>query len=364
MTRVPCRACVDGMETEALGERLFDAALGSLDLVSVHLGDHFGWYRRLADHPATSVELAADTGVAERYAREWLEHQTVAGILEVEDPSLPAGERRFRLPADHVPVLADPATLDFFTPFARMIAAATVQLPALTEAYRTGGGVPWAAYGDLMRTAQADANRALFLSLLGPEWLASLPEVATALERGGRVADVGCGEGWSSIGIARAYPDAHVDGYDVDEASVVAARRHAEDHGVGDRVEFHHVDVAALAPEPRYDLVTALECIHDLSDPVAVLTAARAMRASGGTVLVMDERVPDAFGGVGDPVERLMYGLSLLVCLPDGLSHPGSVGTGTVMRSATLETYARGAGFGGVQVLPIEHDLFRFYRLT
>ena len=113
-----------------------------------------------------------------------------------------------------------------------------------------------------------------------------------------------------------------------------------------------------------YDLVAAFECIHDLPDPVSVLRAARRMVRPGGTVLVMDERVPDSFTGTGDPVEQLMYGMSMLICLPDGLSHPHSVGTGTVMRQDTLRAYARDAGFVDVEVLPVEHEMFRFYSLV
>ena len=183
------------------------------------------------------------------------------------------------------------------------------------------------------------------------------------LRDGGRVADIGCGDGWSSIGIARAYPAVTVDGYDVDADSVEAARRHAAAEGMGDRVRFTLVDAASVPTSGDYDLVAAFECIHDLPDPVGVLRSARRMVKPGGTVLVMDERVPEAFTGPGDSVEQLMYGISMLVCLPDGLSHDGSVGTGTVMRPDTLRRYARDAGFADIEVLPIEHDMFRFYRL-
>src|SRR3712207_3918849 len=178
-----------------------------------------------------------------------------------------------------------------------------------------------------------------------------------------RSADVGCGMGWSAIGIARAYPQARVDGYDIDEPSVEQARRNAEEAGVADRVRFTTVDAAAAGEEGSYDLVTAFECVHDLPDPVAVLAAMRRMARPGGTVLVVDERVAERFTAPGDQVERLMYGFSITCCLPDGLSTRPSAGTGTVMRPAALEHHALEAGFAGVDVLPIEHDLFRFYRL-
>jgi SAM-dependent methyltransferase len=153
-------------------------------------------------------------------------------------------------------------------------------------------------------------------------------------------------------------------GYDVDAPSVEAARAHAEAAGVGDRVTFRLVDGSEPAPPGGHDLVTFFECVHDMPDPVGVLREARRLVTDDGTVLVMDERVAERFPGRGDEVERLMYGYSLLICLPDGLSHPGSVGTGTVMRPDTLRRYAVEAGFAGIEVLPIEHDTFRFYRLV
>jgi SAM-dependent methyltransferase len=351
------------MHTDELAERLFGSVLGALDVLTVHIGDQFGLYELLhRSGPLTVAEVAEASGMHPRYAREWLEQQTVAGLVHADDVDSPADVRRYRLPDEHAAVLSDRDSTAFFTPFARLTTAAALQMPALLDAYRSGGGVPWGAYGEHMRTGQADANRPLYLTLLGTEWLPSLPEVHSALLAGGSVADIGCGEGWSAIGIGLAYPDARVDGYDVDGPSLEAARRHAVEHGLGDRVSFHLVDAAA-ADEGGYDLVTAFECVHDMPDPVSVLAGARRMVRQGGTVLVMDERVPERFSGPGDPIEQLMYGLSMLVCLPDGLSHEGSVGTGTVMRPSTLRGYARQAGFDDLEVLAVEHEMFRFYRL-
>jgi hypothetical protein len=156
-----------------------------------------------------------------------------------------------------------------------------------------------------------------------------------------------------------------VDGFDLDAPSIEAARKNAAEAGVGDRVRFHLADAAAVvAPEGGYDLVTAFECVHDLPDPVGVLAAMRRLAGDEGTVLVMDERVAERFTAPGDDVERLMYGYSLLCCLPDGLAHQPSAATGTVMRADTLRGYAGRAGFGGIEILPIENDFFRFYRLV
>ena len=176
---------------------------------------------------------------------------------------------------------------------------------------------------------------------------------------------MGCGYGWSSLGLARAYPRVAVDGYDVDEPSVMAARRNAHEAGVADRVAFMSDDVGGLGDDRvgAYDAVFAFECVHDMSDPVTVLAAMRRMVAPDGVVVVMDERAEDAFSAPAPEVEQLLYGYSLMCCLGDGLSHQPSVGTGTVMRTDTFTEYAQAAGFTAVDVLPIEDDFFRFYLL-
>jgi ubiquinone/menaquinone biosynthesis C-methylase UbiE len=169
--------------------------------------------------------------------------------------------------------------------------------------------------------------------------------------------------GWSSISIARAYPNVRVDGYDLDEPSIELARHNAEEAGVADRVTFQVRDASDPTLEGRYDLATAFECVHDMGRPVEALGAMRRMVGEEGAVIVADERVPDSFGAPGDDTDRLMYGWSVLFCLPTGLADEPSVGTGTVMRQQTLRRYAEEAGYRGMEVLPIENDLWRFYRL-
>ena len=350
---------------EAFVDRLFAALLATIDVQSVYFGDRLGYYRALADGGSqTSAELAARCGTAERYTREWLEQQAVTGFLAVDDPSAAPDTRRFSVPAAHVEPLTDELSPNHLVPLARLLVGLGKHVDAQVEAHRTGGGVSWAQLGEDVREGQAAANRPLFLGALGREHLPSIPEVDAALRAGGRVADIGCGEGWSAIGIALAYPRATVDGYDVDPPSVEAARRHAEEAGVADRVRFTAADAGTVDEAGRYDVVTAFECIHDLAQPVAVLATMRRLAGDDGYVLVVDERVAEAFTAPGDEVERLMYGWSLLCCLADGLSHQPSVGTGTVMRPHVLRGYAREAGFADIEVLDVADDFFRFYRLV
>ena len=343
---------------------LVGSMIGALDTWAIYVGDKLGLYDAFAQGGAlTQPELEARTGMQRRYAREWLEQQVTSGVLIVDDAAKPPLERVYELPSSHATVLADRDSLAFMLPFVRVVAAGGMQLPRHLEAYRRGGGVSWEQFGEDMRTGQAETNRPWFMQEIGSTWFPAVPELHASLQAGGRVADIGCGEGWSSIGIALAYPEARVDGYDVDAPSIEAARRHAADAGVADRVRFHLADAAEAAQGEPYDAVTAFECIHDMPDPISVLRRMRELVADDGVVLVMDEAVGDAFGQRNDEIERLMYGVSLFVCLPDGMSHAASVGTGTVMRPATLLGYAVDAGFTDLEVLPIDNDLWRFYRL-
>lgn len=366
MTTTPAPATAESTEptADAFAERIVAAGLAALDLQTIRLGDRLGLYRAMASGtPVTSTELAERTGTAERYAREWLEQQAVTAVLVVVDDTGDPATRTFRLPAGHAEVLTDVLSPTHVTWMATLTGAFARQADALERAYRTGGGVSWDQQGDDARHAQAAANRRMLLEDLPRTHLAAIPGLAGTLRAGGRVADVGCGFGWSSIGIALAYPEAAVDAFDVDVPSVEAARRNAVEAGVADRVRFHATDVAD-AGGTGYDLVLAVECVHDLPDPVGVLAGMRRLAAPGATVLVVDERVAETFTAPGDEVERLMYAYSVLCCLPDGMAHPHSAATGTVMRPDTLRRYASEAGFDRVDVLDVEDDFFRFYRLV
>jgi 2-polyprenyl-3-methyl-5-hydroxy-6-metoxy-1,4-benzoquinol methylase len=348
---------------DALAERLFLNAIGAFDLFSVYLGDRLGLYRALADHGAmTSAELAEAAGIHERYAREWLEHQAASELLDVEGD---ADERRFSLPAGHDEVLLDETSLNYGAPLARAVLASIRPVDALAEAFRNGGGVPYAAYGDDLHESQAAFTRPLFENQLGKEWLPAVPEIHERLSSSepARVADVACGQGRSSIEIARAYPNAQVDGIDSDRASIEAARKNLEGSGVEGRVTFHERNAADAGLAGRYDLVTIFEALHDMSYPVEVLKAARGLLGDGGLVFIGDERTAEEFTAPASEAERLFYGFSVFHCLPVGMVGEGAAGTGTVIRPQTVKDYARQAGFASCEVLPIEHDFWRFYLL-
>lgn len=353
-------------EVDTFVERILQAVARTMDVFTIYLGDRLGLYQALAEGDAlTSVALAARTNTHERYVREWLEQQTVTGILTVENPADAPTARRFRLPTAHAEVLTQEDSLNYLASFVRLLVGATHPREALLNAFRTGAGVPYQAYGADLREGQAAANRPAFLQQLGTEWLPVMEDVHARLQADppARIADIGCGAGWSSIGMAKAYPKVRVDGYDLDEPSVELACANAREMNVADRVRFQVRDAGDPALAGRYDLVTAFECIHDMSDPVSALRTMRQLAGRDGAVLVVDERVGDTFTPEGDDVERMMYGWSVLHCLPVGMAENPSAATGTVMRTETLRRYATEAGFHDVEVLPIDNYFFRLYRL-
>ncbi len=355
----------DEAKRDAFVGRLFANTLGAIDSLAVYLGDRLGMYASLHEGgPATSTELARRAGIDERYAREWLEHQAAGGYLELVAASDDPRARRYRLPPEHAEPLLEETSLNFFAPFTRMATSLFRPLDALVEAYRTGGGVGWDAFGADGREGQAAANRPVFEQLLVGEWMDALPDVRDRLEAGpSRVAEIAFGGGWASIAMARRFPLTYVDGYDIDAPSVELARRNAEQSGVADRVQFHHRDAGAAALEGRYDLVMVYEALHDLPQPVPVLANMRRLAGAGGAVIAMDENVAEAFEAPASDVDRLFYGFSIAMCLPDSMNHQPSAATGTVMRPETLRRYASQAGFTSVEVVPVQHDFFRLYRL-
>jgi SAM-dependent methyltransferase len=352
---------------DELVERLFGSALGAFDLLCVYLGDRLGLYKALAHSgPSTSAELASEAGVNERYAREWLEQQAMTGILEAVDPNATDAERRYALPTGYDEVLLDGDSLNHMAPIAQLLVACALPIHAVLAAFATGDGVPYADYGADLHEGQARFTRPLFDNLLASDWLPAVPIIHDRLngDPPARVADVACGLGRSSIAIARAYPKVTVDGIDLDQASIARAQQLLPASGVEERVAFHCRDAADPELSGRYDLATIFEALHDMSYPVDVLRALRALLSDGGHVLVGDEKTAARFALDAGDVERLYYGFSVLHCLPVGMVGENAAGTGTVMREDTVRGYAKHAGFADCEVAPIENDFWRFYLLT
>ena len=354
----------DEAKAAELNGRLFMAAVEATELATVVLGHRLGLYRALADGgPQTAADLAARAGIHARYAREWLEQQSVSGIVTVEQDG-DEESRRYELPTAHVAVLLDADSPLYAVPLAELVPIIGKVDDQLVAAFQSGSGVPYGAYG--IHDAQAGFTRPLFVNLLANEWVPAIPGLHERLQADppAHVVEIGCGEGVAAITLALAYPAIRVDGFDLDEASIAQARRNAAEAGVADRVTFEVRDVTDPSLTGTYDASFAFEMIHDLSRPVDALSTLRRVTADDGFVIVADEAVGDEFEAPGDELHRFFYAASVVHCLPVGMAEQPSAGTGTVIRPSTLRRYAQRAGFADNEILPIENDVWRFYRLT
>jgi 2-polyprenyl-3-methyl-5-hydroxy-6-metoxy-1,4-benzoquinol methylase len=348
--------------TPSLEDRVFGAAVGALELFGIYLGGRLGLYEALREGDGmTESELAAACGIHPRYAREWLEQQAVAGVLSVDDAAKSAEARRYSLPDEHAGIVAEPEDAAHLAPLSKLIVGIASTLDEVVDAYRSGGGVPFSHYGADLRHGQGAINRPAFTNALVEEWLAAMPESTGKLEQGGRAVDLGCGQGWAALALAKAFPAAEVWGVDSDAASIEEARAEAAVAGVD--VRYECTDASALAEHGPFDLMLLLEVLHDLSRPVEVLAAARTALADDGAILVADEAVAPAFAAPGDELERMMYGWSITHCLPAAMAEQPSAAIGTVIREDTVRELAASSGLSNVRVLDVDGGFFRLYEL-
>src|SRR5437870_1231512 len=254
--------------TGALIGRIFEAGLNFMELLTIFIGERLGLYGELAEGgPATPSQLAARAGINERYTREWLEQQAATGLLEVDDPEKLAGDRTYSISAAHAAVLADRESPVYLAYFGGFVPSMASQAPAVVEAYRTGGGVPWSEFGSGLIEGQGFFNRSWLIGALGQEYLPSIPDIHARLQGDppARVLDAACGVGWAGIAIAKAYPKVTVLGVDPDASSIELARGNAEEHGVADRVRFEVKDAAGIEASGPFDFAIVVGALHDIS---------------------------------------------------------------------------------------------------
>jgi SAM-dependent methyltransferase len=306
----------------------------------VVMGDELGLYRAMNDAGGlTPGELAERTGTSERYVREWLNAQAAGGYVEY-DPE----HRRYTLPAEHAVALADESS-PFFMPGAfQLLTASLRDAPRITEAFRSGAGVGWHEHDHGVFEGCERFFRPGYAAHLVSAWIPALEGVEDRLRAGATVADVGCGHGASTILMAEAYPASRFIGFDYHEESILAARERAQAAGVADRVHFE-ISPAAGYPGDGYDLVTTFDCLHDMGDPVGAARHVLASLAPDGTWLIVEPFAGDHVEDNLNPVGRIYYGASTLLCTPASLSQDVGLALGAQAGEARLRDVVTGGGF-------------------
>ncbi|MBB6380695.1 SAM-dependent methyltransferase [Pseudonocardia eucalypti] len=335
---------------QLVGQVIADAG-GALTLPLALLGDRLGLFTTLASSgPVDPAALAARTGLSERYLREWLLAMAAAGYVTYDDGE---GETaRYRLSAEQAEAFTNPDSPAYVIGACQNLTAATRMLDRLTDAFRTGEGIGWHEHHPDMFVGTERFFRPGYLAHLTGEWIPALTGVPERLTAGGRVADVGCGLGASTIIMAQAYPASEFIGVDYHGPSIELARTRAAEAGVADRVDFRVAGASDLVADPAggYQLIAFFDCLHDMPDPLGALRAARAAVADDGRVMLVEPMSWDRVGDALNPLGRLLAGASLLVCLPSGLSGPPGAGLGNQAGPRRTCELAREAGFSDARV--------------
>lgn len=310
----------------------------------VHIGDRLGLYKAMAGAgPVTSAGLAARTGTAERYVREWLGNQAAGGYVGY-DPN--AGT--YELPAEHAMVFADEDSPVFLGGAFESVASCYTDHELFLDAFRTGAGVGWEEHDDRLFTGVVRFFRPGYAAHLVDEWLPALDGVVAKLHDGASVADVGCGQGASTAIMAGAFEKSTFIGFDYHEPSITAARRAAADAGLDHRARFE-VATAKDFAGAGYDLICMFDCLHDMGDPLGAARHIRDALAPDGTLMLVEPMAGDAVEQNINPVGRVYYGLSTVICTPASIAQDVGLGLGAQAGEARLVELLREAGFSSVR---------------
>ncbi len=322
-----------------VGQLLGDLG-GALSVPLVRLGDRLGLYQALhAEGPMTPAELAARTNIAERYAREWLSHQAASGYLSYD-----AKTGKFSLPPEQAMVLADQDS-PVYLQGGFDLAVTMMENQALLEpAFRSGKGVGWGEQSQCLFCAAGRFFRPGYLNHLVQSWLPALDQVVAKLEQGATVADVGCGHGFSTVILAKAFPRSTFIGYDFHAGSVEQARAHAREHGVTANTRFE-VALASEFPGKDLDLVTFFDCLHDMGDPVGAARHVRQALKPDGTWMIVEPAAGDRLDDNLNPVSRLYYAASTMICVPTSLDQPVGAALGAQAGLKALSAVISEGGF-------------------
>jgi len=326
-----------------VGKMLGDLG-GAISVPTVRLGMRLGLFQALAEGPATSAELARRAGgLHERYVREWALAQAANGYVDF-DPATAA----FSLSPEQAMVFATPDSPVYLPGAFELVAAMIEAEPKVEECFRNGTGVRWGDDSGCLFCATGAFFRPGYVNNIVQSWIPALEGVEQRLRAGANVADVGCGVGFSTLLMAEAYPDSRFVGYDFHEPSIEDARRHAAEHGLAGRVRFEVAKAKEIA-ESGFDLVTMYDCLHDMGDPRGCAAHMRSILKPGGTWMIVEPIAGDTPIDNMNPVGRLYYNASTMICVPTSLDQEVGEGLGAQAGEARLAAIVREGGFGTVR---------------
>jgi 2-polyprenyl-3-methyl-5-hydroxy-6-metoxy-1,4-benzoquinol methylase len=331
---------VDGDKLMQFVFRAVDEVGATLNAALVVMGDKLGLYRALAGTGGLSpTQLAERTGSAERYVREWLNAQAAGGYVQYDPDS-----GRYMLPPEQTVALTDPDSPAYLPGFFQIALGSVLDSPKIVDAARSGDGLGWHEHGHDVHDGCERFFRPGYNAHLIAEWLPALDGVVDKLERGARVADVGCGHGASTILMARAFPNSALDGWDYHDGSIETARQRAQDAGVADRARFQTASATAYSGTD-YDLVTMFDCLHDMGDPVGAARHVRGTLKPDGTWMIVEPNAGDRVEDNLNPVGRAFYAFSTLLCTPASLSQDVGLALGAQAGEARIRDVVEAGGF-------------------
>lgn len=333
----------EGKLNAFIGQMLSDLG-GASSIAMVRMGDAFGLYKMLLDKgPMTSVELAKAAKVDERYLREWLSHQAASNYLSYD-----AASAKFSLLPEQAMVFANEESPVYMMGGFDLMAALLDNQPKVQAAFKSGGGVAWGEQAGCMFCAVARFFRPGYHNNLVSAWLPALSGVVEKLAKGARVADVGCGHGWSTVMMAKAFPKSQFVGYDFHPDSIRDATAHAKDHGVSSNARFE-VGLAKDYPGKDFDLVTCFDCLHDMGDPEGAAAHIHKSLKPDGSWMIVEPMAGDALQQNLNPVGRLYYAGSTMICLPTSRSQELGASLGAQAGEAKLREVIQKGGFSTVR---------------
>ena len=332
----------EGKLHEAIGQMLNDLG-GAASVAMVRMGDALGLYKTLHEKGSmTCEELASAAGVHQRYLREWLAQQTASHYLTYDSAT-----QKFTLPPEQAMMLAiEDSPVAMMGAFDGVVAWSDAQ-PRVQEAFKKGGGVAWGDYGPCLFCSTARFFRPGYLHNLVQNWLPALDGVVTRLTAGAKVADVGCGHGWSTVIMAQAFPKSQFVGYDFHPGSIDEARAHAREHNVSNAT--FEVGTAKDYPATDLDFVTFFDCLHDMGDPAGAAAHVKKTLKPDGTWMIVEPMAGDKMEDNMNPVGRIYYAASTLVCVPTSLSQEVGAALGAQAGEAKLREVITAGGFRSIR---------------